>query len=386
MNILVVNTGSSSLKYQLIDLEKEQVLAQGRVERIGISGSVLLHSQENCKEIRINQDFTDHTAAMETVFEILGDASIDAVGHRIVHGGEEFKEAVLVDKKVINSLRKLEVLAPLHMRANIAGVEACIQHMPGVPMVAVFDTAFHQTIPKKAFLYGIPLEAYQKHKIRRYGFHGTSHRYVAGRVPEIMKIDKEDLKIISCHLGNGSSIAAIQNGKVIDTSMGFTPLEGLVMGTRCGDIDPAIIQYLMQSMDMTIEETIHYLNACSGVLGLSGLSSDFRDLFAASSAGNPNAKTAIDVFCYRVKKYIGSYIAALGNVDVIAFTGGIAENSPEIRDMVLSGMDFIDARIDKESNARRGERIISAPDAKVKIIVVPANEEMMIAKETYRLL
>lgn len=396
MKILVINTGSSSIKYQLIDIETEKVLAKGQVDRIGMQESAVTYQIKGSVSNILKQEIANHNIAMEKVLDILiskehnliSDVNeIDAVGHRIVHGGEEFKETTIIDKKVLESLNMLEGLAPLHMAANIAGVEACMRNMPGIPMVAVFDTAYHQTIPKKAFLYGLPLEAYKRFMIRRYGFHGTSHHYVANRAAKVLKKNIEKLKIISCHLGNGSSVAAIKFGKVIDTSMGFTPLEGLVMGTRCGDIDPTIVQYLMKVMDMTIDEVIDYLNSKSGVLGLSEVSSDFRDLIKAADTGNKDAENAVDIFCYRVKKYIGSYIAAMGNVDVIAFTGGIGENSPCIREMILSDIDYLDINIDKKRNcSNKTEKIISFPGSKVKIIVIPANEEMMIAKETFKLL
>lgn len=387
MNILVINTGSSSIKYQLINVQCGQVLAEGKADRIGIKDSVVSHQTKGAEETIVKKEIPDHAAAMEAVLSNLAGQRIDAVGHRIVHGGEAFREAVAIDGDVIESLKELEELAPLHMAANIAGVEACMRHMPGTPMAAVFDTAYHQTMPEKAFLYGIPLEAYKKYKIRRYGFHGTSHQYVANRVRDIMKSNIEGLRIISCHLGNGASVAAIQYGKVVDTSMGFTPLEGLVMGTRCGDIDPTVVQYLMKVTPMSVDETIQYLNSQSGVLGLSGVSSDFRDLFIAASTGHQNAGNAIELFCYRVKKYIGAYAAAMGDVDVIAFTGGIGENSPEIRERIMADMDFLDTGLDRESNfAQRNERIISTPQSRVKVVVVSANEEMIIAKETYKLL
>ena len=387
MNILVINTGSSSVKYQLINALYEQVLANGKIDRIGMNDSVLTHQKKGEEDILIKREIPDHNAAMEIVLNMLSGDTIDAVGHRIVHGGEEFKDAVVIDENVIEALTHLKELAPLHMAPNIAGVQACMRHLPGVPMVAVFDTAYHQTMPERAYLYGLPRKAYQVHKVRRYGFHGTSHQYVAKRVRQMLKSNIEGLRIISCHLGNGASVAAIKYGKVIDTSMGFTPLEGLVMGTRCGDIDPTIVQYLMKVMDMTVDETMQYLNTKSGVLGLSGVSRDFRDLFTAARAGNSNAETAIELFCYRVKKYIGAYVAAMGNVDVIAFTGGIGENSPEIRDRIMADMDFVHIGIDHGRNfTQKGERIISEPDSGVKVLVVPANEEMMIAKETNRLL
>jgi acetate kinase len=393
MNILVINAGSSSLKYQLIDSGSEKVLAKGLVERIGLAGSVLKHAPDGRDKVEIKEEIKDHTAAVSLVLKALTDkkhgviknlSEIGAVGHRIVHGGEKFSGSVLLSEDVMQAIRDNIELAPLHNPANIMGIEACAANLSDVPMAGVFDTAFHQTMPKKAFLYGLPMNAYKNYKIRRYGFHGTSHKFVAFRTAEILKQDINDLKIITCHLGNGSSIAAIKGGKVLDTSMGFTPLEGLVMGTRSGDIDPTVVQYLMNKINMSLEEAINYLNKKSGVLGLSGVSSDFRDITQAAKEGNMDAAVALEVFCYRVKKYIGSYAAAMGGVDVIVFTAGIGENDLNIRRMVMEDMDFLGCRIDdaKNNGARGAETIISTDDSKVKIMVVPTNEELMIARET----
>lgn len=391
MKIMVINAGSSSLKYQLIDMNNEVIIAKGIYERIGMKDSALTYELHGERFVTDKQ-ITNHEQAVRTVLNTLTHTNhgviahmdeIDAIGHRIVHGGEQFSSSVLLDGPVMSVLKENIAIAPLHNPANIMCVEACKKLMPLVQMVGVFDTAFHQTIPPKAFLYAIPMDAYRKYKIRRYGFHGTSHHYVADRVGEILRIDSSTLRIITCHLGNGSSIAAIKYGKVVDTSMGFTPLEGVAMGTRCGDIDPTVIQYLMKKTGMTLAEAIDYLNHQSGVLGLSGISGDFRDLIKAMNEGNKNAKLAIDVYCYRVKKYIGAYIAAMGGVDVIAFTAGIGENAPEIRRMVIDDMDFLETRMDNaKNNAGQHERIISDIHSKVTVMMIPTNEELMIARET----
>ncbi len=397
MNILVINAGSSSLKYQLIDAESEKALAKGIVERIGLEHSALKHYPYKKEKVIKETEAKNHIDAIKIVIDQLLDkehgvitslSQIGAVGHRVVHGGEEFSGSVILDDHVIEVIKDNIELAPLHNPANIAGIEACKTNLPGVPMVGVFDTAFHQTMPKKAFLYGLPMEAYKKFKIRRYGFHGTSHKFIAQRTAAILGKDIKDLRIITCHLGNGASIAAVKEGGVLDTSMGFTPLEGLVMGTRSGDIDPTVVQYLMNKINMTLEQAIEYLNRKSGVLGLSGVSSDFRDIWAAAKEGNEDAKMALEVFSYRVKKYIGAYAAAMGGVDVIVFTAGLGENDWDIRSMIIEGLEFLHAKIDesKNNNSRSEEKIISAPDSKVKIMVVPTNEELMIARETYGLI
>lgn len=392
VNILVINAGSSSLKYQLINIENERVLAKGVYDRIGTENSVLTHKML-CSRFVINKPVLNHLEAVKTVLDTLASrehgvvanmSEIGAVGHRVVHGGEKFSQSLLLTDEVMRVLKENISLAPLHNPANIMGIEACMKHIPNVPMAGVFDTAYHHTIPPKAFLYAIPMEAYKKYKVRRYGFHGTSHHYVADRVGEILGKDIRTLRIITCHLGSGSSIAAIKHGKVIDTSMGFTPLEGVAMGTRSGDIDPGVLQYLMDRLDMTLTEAMAYLNKQSGVLGISGISSDFRDLFQAMEQGNKNAKLAVDVYCYRVKKYIGAYIAAMGGADVIAFTAGIGENVPQIRQMVIDDMDFLETKLDKnKNNIREQEAVLTNDDSKVTVMVVPTNEELMIARETY---
>ena len=392
MKVLVVNCGSSSLKYQLFNMEDESVLAKGLVERIGIEGSILNHQPTGKGKIPLTADIKNHTIAIKMVLDALTDKEhgvvasideIDAIGHRVVHGAEKFSDSVLITPAVMDALEEFVELAPLHNPPNISGINACEEIMPNVPQVGVFDTAFHQTMPKHAFLYGLPYEAYEKYGVRRYGFHGTSHKYVSQRVAELMGKHMTNLRIITCHLGNGASIAAIKNGKSIDTSMGFTPLQGLVMGTRCGDIDPAITPYLMKKLNMTPEQVDTYLNKKSGVLGISGVSSDFRDLEEASSKGNERAQLAIDVFAYTVRKYIGSYVAAMGGVDAIVFTAGLGENSPHMRDYICNGLEYLGTRIDHARNNVRGqEQEISVEGSKVKIFVVPTNEELMIARDT----
>ena len=392
MKVLVVNCGSSSLKYQLFNMEDESVLAKGLVERIGIEGSILNHQPTGKGKIPLTADIKNHTIAIKMVLDALTDKEhgvvasideIDAIGHRVVHGAEKFSDSVLITPAVMDALEEFVELAPLHNPPNISGINACEEIMPSVPQVGVFDTAFHQTMPKHAFLYGLPYEAYEKYGVRRYGFHGTSHKYVSQRVAELMGKHMTNLRIITCHLGNGASIAAVKNGKSIDTSMGFTPLQGLVMGTRCGDIDPAITQYLMKKLNMTPEQVDTYLNKKSGVLGLSGVSSDFRDLEEASAKGNERAQLAIDVFAYTVRKYIGSYVAAMGGVDAIVFTAGLGENSSHMRDYICNGLEYLGTRIDHTRNNVRGqEQEISVEGSKVKIFVVPTNEELMIARDT----
>lgn len=394
MVILVINAGSSSLKYQLIDIEDEKVLAKGSVERIGIGGAFIKH-KVNGETFKQELDQINHEKAVEVVFEALINdeygiikeiSDIDAIGHRVVHGGEEFRESMLINDEIMQVLKDNADIAPLHNPANIACIEACRKVAPDVSMVGVFDTAFHSTIPPKGYLYAIPMEAYTEHKIRRYGFHGISHSFVSSRAAEIFGKDIKDLKIITCHLGNGSSVAAIKNGEVIDTSMGFTPLEGLIMGTRSGDIDPTIIQYLVDKADMSLDKAIEYLNKKSGVLGISGLSSDFRDLEDAAAAGDEQAELAMDMFSYRVKKYIGAYISVMDGVDIIVFTAGIGERGPIIRDKVLSDMSYVGLYLDKDKNdVCTEEDIISTKDSKVSVMVIPTNEELMIAKETKRI-
>ncbi len=395
MKVLVINCGSSSLKYQLIDSESEEVLAKGLCERIGIEGGRLVHRPAGKPEVTVEQDLPTHTAAVSLVLSHLTDpecgvisdlSEIGAVGHRIVHGGEKFASSVILTDEVLAEVEKCNELAPLHNPANLIGINACRELMPDTPMVGVFDTAFHQTMPKKAYLYGIPYEYYEKYKIRRYGFHGTSHSYVSKRVAEILNVDLASLKTIVCHLGNGSSVTAVQGGKSVDTSMGFTPLEGLVMGTRSGDIDPAVVEYIAQKENLSVSEVIDILNKKSGVQGVSGVSSDFRDLSEASEAGNERAAAALDLFSYRVAKYIGSYAAAMNGVDVIAFTAGIGENDGVTRGKICSYLGYLGITIDEEANKTHGEEItISTPDSRVRVMVVPTNEELAIARETVAL-
>ncbi len=395
MKILVINCGSSSLKYQLIDSASEKVLAKGLCERIGIEGSQITHTGKGEKKTTVTP-MDDHTKAVSLVIEKLTDPEvgvissleeIDAVGHRVVHGGESFKGSVVINDEVIKAIEECNDLAPLHNPANLIGIRSCMELMPGVPMVAVFDTAFHQTMPKEAYLYGIPLEYYEKYKIRRYGFHGTSHDFVSARTAELLGKKREDLKIIVCHLGNGASISAVKNGKCIDTSMGLTPLEGLIMGTRSGDLDPAIISFIAEKEGLSASEVVNICNKKSGVLGLSGgLSSDFRDLGNAAAEGNDKAETALDAWSYRVAKYVGAYIAAMNGVDAIAFTAGVGENNIDARSRVCEHLGYLGITIDKEANSKRGEEItISTPDSKVAVMVVPTDEELAIARETERL-
>lgn len=396
MKVLVINCGSSSLKYQLIDSETEKVLAVGLCERIGIDGR-LNHTPAGGEKVVINKDMPDHEVAIRMVLDALVDADhgvirdlkeIDAIGHRLVHGGEKFTSSVVIDDEVIAGVEECNPLAPLHNPANLIGVRACQAIMPGVPNVGVFDTAFHQTMDPKAFMYGLPYEYYEKYKVRRYGFHGTSHSFVSKRAVEMLELDSEDSKVIVCHLGNGASISAVKNGKVIDTSMGMTPMEGLVMGTRCGDVDPTVVEYLAHSLDKSLEEVMVILNKESGVYGISdGLSSDFRDLEAAANEGNKKAELAIDVFSYRTAKYIGSYIAAMNGVDAIVFTAGIGENTAIVRKKILEHFGYMGIALDSEANKVRGEeKIISTPDSKVTVAVIPTNEELAIARETVALI
>ncbi|WP_094546518.1 acetate/propionate family kinase [Petroclostridium xylanilyticum] len=395
MKILVINAGSSSLKYQLFDMDKEEVLAKGLCERIGIEGSQLKHQPKDQDTVIISNPMKNHADAIRMVIDALVDpaygvikdmSEITAVGHRVVHGGEAFSGSVIIDAQVMKVLNACIDLAPLHNPPNIIGIEACKEAMPGVPMVGVFDTAFHQTMPPEAYLYAIPYELYEKHKIRKYGFHGTSHKYVAERAAKLLKKPIEQLKIITCHLGNGSSITAVKNGKSVDTSMGFTPLAGVAMGTRSGMIDPAIVTFLMEKENLSIKEVNDLLNKKSGVLGISGVSSDFRDIHAAADEGNKRARLALDIFAYSVKKYIGTYAAIMGGVDAIVFTAGIGENNAKMRTGILSGLEFMGIKIDEEKNAIRGKEIdISTPDASVRTLVIPTNEELMIALDTKKL-
>lgn len=394
MKVLVINCGSSSLKYQLIDSETEQALAVGLCERIGIDGR-LKHTPAGGEKVVLEDALPNHEVAIQNVlaaltnptYGVIKDLSeIGAVGHRVVHGGEKFTSSVVIDDAVIAGIKECSDLAPLHNPANLIGIDACMKLMPGVPEVAVFDTAFHQTMPREAYLYGLPFEYYDKYKVRRYGFHGTSHSYVSKRVMEVAGLDPNNSKIIVCHLGNGASISAVKNGKSVDTSMGLTPLEGLIMGTRSGDIDPAIMEYIAGKEHLNLEGVMNILNKKSGVLGMSGVSSDFRDLSAAAEAGNEHAKDAIQGFAYHVAKYVGSYAAAMNGVDAIAFTAGVGENDGVVRKAVCSHFGFLGATIDDEKNAVRGEEIIiSTEDSKVKLLVIPTNEELAICRETVAL-
>ena len=396
MKILVINCGSSSLKYQLIDMNGEKVLAKGLVERIGIEGAQIKHETTGKEKVIIKEPMKDHKRALELVLSAIVNKEygaidsmeeIGAVGHRVVHGGEDFSSSVIIDEAVMDALKRNIELAPLHNPPNIMGIEACKELMPNTPMVAVFDTAFHQSIPADNYMYAIPYEYYEKYKIRRYGFHGTSHKYVALRAAEILGKDIKDLNIVTCHLGNGSSVTAIEGGLSVDTSMGFTPLEGLAMGTRSGDIDPAIIPFLMNKENMTFEEVNNMLNKQSGVLGISGISSDFRDLEVAAKKGNKRAELALKVFTNRVTKYIAAYAAQMCRIDVLVFTAGIGENSDTIREMICDGLECLGIIIDKTLNKGvRGEEAQLNKDlTSATILVIPTNEELMIARDTMEL-
>jgi len=395
MKILVINAGSSSLKYQLFDMADRKVLAKGLCERIGIDGSRLKHKPLNSDEIIIDKEMKNHAQAIQIVIEaltspeygVISDMSeISAVGHRVVHGGEFFKSSVVIDEDVKKAIEECVSLAPLHNPPNLIGIKACEEIMPNVKQVAVFDTAFHQTMPKKAFLYALPMEMYKKHKIRKYGFHGTSHKYVAQRAADILGKPIEELKIITCHLGNGSSVTAVDGGKSVDTSMGFTPLDGIIMGTRCGTIDPAIVEFIAQKEGISLSEVNDILNKKSGVLGISGISSDFRDLENAANEGNEDAALALDMFAYSVTQYIGRYMAAMGGCDAIVFTAGIGENNSNMRKKIVKTLEFAGVKIDEEKNKIRGQEIdISTDDAKIRTLVIPTNEELMIALETEKL-
>ena len=395
MIVFVVNCGSSSLKYQLIDMTKESVMAKGLIERIGMDGSVLKHTPGSEEAVEINTEIPDHKVAIQLVIDALTDenhgvikkmSEINAVGHRVVHGGERFTDSMLINSDVIAGIEACCEIAPLHNPPNLHGIHACMELMPEVPQVAVFDTAFHQTMPKTAFLYGLPYEMYVKYGLRRYGFHGTSHRYVSQKAAEMMGEHMSDLRIITCHLGNGASLTAIKYGRSVDTSMGYTPLEGLIMGTRSGEIDPAIIPFLMEKENMDAQQIDNFLNRRSGILGISGLSSDFRDLEQAANNGDERSQLAIDIFAYKVRKYIGGYVAAMGGVDAIVFTAGLGENSPFMREKICNGLEFLGTRIDPELNKIRGKaREISVKRARTKIFVVPTNEELVIARDTKRI-
>ncbi len=394
MKILVINAGSSSLKYQLIDMTDESVVLKGVCERISFSGSTLTQKTFDKRETFIQSDMPTHKEALELVIKAMLDSEkgalkdiseIGAVGHRVLHSGEDFKKSVVIDDEVIKICEKNAELGPLHMPGEIACIKSCREVMPGVPMVAVFDTTFHSTMPAKAYMYGIPYEVYDKYKIRKYGFHGTSHKFVSEETAKLL--GDKNAKIIVCHLGNGSSVSAVKDGKCQDTSMGFTPLEGLVMGTRSGDIDPAAVEFMRVKLGLSPEEVVNYLNKKCGMLGISGFSSDMRDNTEAMLNGNERAKLAIEMVAYRVKKYVGSYIAVLGGVDAIVFTGGIGEHSFRVREMVMDGMEYCGAKLDKKKNEEYGSDVgyINTEDSKVKIIVLPTNEELSIARETKEL-
>ena len=396
MNVLVINCGSSSLKYQLINSESEGVLAKGLCERIGINGSAITHQPEGGEKITTEVEMKNHTQAVQYVIEKLTDKEvgvissldeIDAVGHRVVHGGEKFASSVVITDEIVKAIEECNDLAPLHNPANLIGINSCKEIMPNVPMVAVFDTAFHQTMPKKAFLYGLPYEYYDKYKVRRYGFHGTSHDFVSNRAAEMLGKKCEDLNIVVCHLGNGASVSAVKAGKSVDTSMGLTPLEGLIMGTRSGDMDPAIITYLSEKENISAKEVIDICNKKSGMLGLSnGVSSDFRDLAAAEEAGNEYAKDALETYAYRVAKYIGAYAIGMQGLDAVVFTAGVGENNISLRAKICEYLSIFDTKIDEAKNNIRGEEaIVSTEDSKVKIMVIPTNEELAIARETVAL-
>ena len=395
MNVLVINCGSSSLKYQLINSDSEEVLAKGLCERIGIDGR-LVYQKAGCDKEITEAPMPTHKEAIQMVLDALVNektgaiaslAEVNAVGHRIVHGGEKFASSAVITDEMMAAVAECNDLAPLHNPANLIGINACKELMPDVPMVGVFDTAFHQTMPAKAYLYGLPYEYYEKYKVRRYGFHGTSHSFVSKHAAEFLGMDISNSKIIVCHLGNGASISAVKDGKCVDTSMGLTPLEGLVMGTRSGDIDPAIMEFLAKKENLDIAGVMNVLNKKSGVFGLSKeLSSDFRDLESAMNDGNEFAKNAIDVFAYRVAKYVGAYVAALNGVDAIAFTAGIGENAGIVRAKVCEYLGYLGIALDEEANAKRGEdMVISTPDSKVKVAVIPTNEELAICRETVAL-
>ena len=394
MNVLVINCGSSSLKYQLIDSETEAVLAKGLCERIGIDGRLVYQKAGNDKEIT-EASMPTHKEAIQMVLEALTNEKtgaiksleeVNAIGHRIVHGGEKFASSAIITDEMIKAVEECNDLAPLHNPANLIGIRVCSELMPNVPQVGVFDTAFHQTMPAKAYLYGLPIEYYKNYKVRRYGFHGTSHSFVSKRAVEFLSLDKDNSKVIVCHLGNGSSISAVQNGKCVDTTMGLTPLEGVVMGTRSGSIDPAIVEYIAKKENLDLAGVMNVLNKKSGLQGMSGVSSDMRDLRAAAAEGNEDAKNAIEVLCYGIAKYVGGYVAAMNGVDAIVFTAGIGENVGMIREKVCSYLGYLGVTIDAKANEAMGEEVvISGADSKVKVAVIPTNEELAICRDTVAL-
>ena len=396
MKILVLNCGSSSIKYQLFDMESKSVLAKGGIEKIGLEGSFLKLTQPDGEKVTLTKDIPEHTTGVRFIISVLTGEEygviksineIDAVGHRMVHGGEKFSSSVLLTDEVMKDFEACNDLAPLHNPANIKGVNAVKDIAPEMPQVGVFDTSFHQTLPDYAYIYGIPYELYEKYGIRRYGFHGTSHRYITKRVCEMLGVKPEEKKIITCHIGNGGSIAAVKNGKCVDTTMGLTPLEGLMMGTRSGDIDPGAIPFIMEKLQLDGKGLSDLLNKKSGVLGVSGVSSDMREVEAAAASGNKRAELANTIYFYRIKKYIGAYAAAMGGVDIIAFAGGVGENQYPCREAALEGLEFIGVELDKELNKKsRGEEVVlSTPESKVKVVLVPIDEELMIASDTYEI-
>jgi len=394
MNVLVINCGSSSLKYQLIDSETENVLAKGLCERIGIDGR-LVYQKAGCDKEITEAPMPTHKEAIQLVLDALTNEKtgaikslkeVDAIGHRVVHGGEKFASSAIITDEMLKAVEECNELAPLHNPANLIGINVCSELMPGVPQVAVFDTAFHQTMPPKAYLYGLPLRYYKDYKVRRYGFHGTSHSYVSKRAIEFLGLDPENSKVIVCHLGNGSSISAVVNGKCVDTTMGLTPLEGLVMGTRSGSIDPAIMEYVAKKDNLDLPGVMNVLNKKSGLLGMSGVSSDMRDLEAAAADNNKDAKNAFDVLTYDIIKYVGGYVAAMNGVDAIVFTAGIGENDGNVRAAVVKNLGYLGVTLDEEANKKRGEEVvISTPDSKVKVAVIPTNEELAICRDTVAL-
>ncbi|MBR2765903.1 MAG: acetate kinase [Blautia sp.] len=394
MNVLVINCGSSSLKYQLINSDSEEVLAKGLCERIGIDGR-LVYQKEGCDKEITEAPMPTHKEAIQMVLDALTNdktgaikslSEVDAIGHRIVHGGEKFAKSAIITDEMIAAVEECNDLAPLHNPANLIGIRVCQELMPGVPQVGVFDTAFHQTMPPKAYLYGLPLDYYKKYKVRRYGFHGTSHSYVSKRAVEFLGLNPEDSKVIVCHLGNGSSISAVRNGKCVDTTMGLTPLEGLIMGTRSGNIDPAIMEYVAKKENMDLPAIMNVLNKKSGLQGLSGVSSDMRDLEAAADGGNEDAQHAVEVLCYEIAKFVGGYVAAMNGVDAIVFTAGIGENDGRVRKTACSYLGYLGITIDDEANGKRGEDVvISTADSKVKVAVIPTNEELAICRDTVAL-
>jgi acetate kinase len=398
MKILVLNCGSSSVKYQFIDISKSYVLAKGMVSRIGMSAAVLVHKPHDRPEVTISSEILDHIMAVEHVIAMLlspnhgvirDKSEINAVGHRVVHGGEKFPDSVLIDRELMQVLRSCIELAPLHNPHNIRGITACMQILPGVPQVAVFDTAFHQKMPPHAYIYGIPYVLYKRYSIRRYGFHGTSHHYVSRRAAKMLDRPLEDLRIITCHLGNGASMTAIKGGISIDTTMGFTPLEGLLMGTRSGDLDPAIILHIMAREELSLHEANTLLNKHSGLQGISGVSGDMRDIIDEAQKGNSSAQLALDIYCYRIRKYIGAYSAAMGGLDVLIFTAGIGENSPLVRNKCCQNLEFLGIKIDPSKNeeaSNKSSACIQTEDSTVEVMVIPTNEELVIALDTQRVI